>query len=241
MNVFCRFARPSEGLQSRASLRTCNRIPGTPRHSTTPDSWAVAERHRANICSDVAWVVYESHESHVSNLGRRHPLFRSRLTRANSWWPAASTSVLVVQTFNSQSMVTASTLPCVYERSPQVTVTRCRSRLRAQVRCAAAVHRGWRRSWALAYEHRARRAQRTWTARPHSARSAGRRPPRPHDDTHVCDACPAHRVPSSHPASQNTHKLGASPRLRSTQVHVSAVVACVQQLLLERHGGGVPR
>jgi hypothetical protein len=25
---------------------TCKRIPGTPRHSTTPDSWAVAERHR---------------------------------------------------------------------------------------------------------------------------------------------------------------------------------------------------
>jgi hypothetical protein len=43
---------------------TLKLYPVTPRPSTTPDSWAVAERHRANICSEVAWAVYESHESH---------------------------------------------------------------------------------------------------------------------------------------------------------------------------------
>jgi hypothetical protein len=35
-----------------------------------PDSWAVADRHRDKICSDdvrVAWVVYESHESHSAH------------------------------------------------------------------------------------------------------------------------------------------------------------------------------
>ena len=53
-------------VEARASreVSTLKLYPGTPRPSTTPDSWAVAERHRANICSDVAWVVYESHESH---------------------------------------------------------------------------------------------------------------------------------------------------------------------------------
>jgi hypothetical protein len=35
---------------------------------TTTDSWAVAERHRDNICSDVAWVVYNSHEYHLSSI-----------------------------------------------------------------------------------------------------------------------------------------------------------------------------
>ena len=54
-------------VEARAlrEVSTLKLHPGTPRHSTTPDSWAVAERRRANICTDVAWVVYESHESHA--------------------------------------------------------------------------------------------------------------------------------------------------------------------------------
>ena len=42
------------------ALSTLKLYPGIPRPSTTPDSWAVAERHRANICSDVAWAVTPS-------------------------------------------------------------------------------------------------------------------------------------------------------------------------------------
>ena len=55
---------PGAAFTFRDSPRSDPDPDAAPRPSTTPDSWAVAERHRANICSDVAWVVYESHESH---------------------------------------------------------------------------------------------------------------------------------------------------------------------------------
>ena len=55
-------------VEARAlrEVSTLKLHPGTPRHSTTPDSWAVAERHKDNMCSDVAWAVYESHTNLIS-------------------------------------------------------------------------------------------------------------------------------------------------------------------------------
>jgi hypothetical protein len=50
----------------------------------SPDSWAVAERlHRANICSDVAWALYESHESHSKTRPKTVPNPRSILARTD--------------------------------------------------------------------------------------------------------------------------------------------------------------